>query len=77
MRALKCSCCGGSDFRTESGYMVCNYCESKFIIDEPNTSTMRSKPSSKNDVEPNKTVAQQGIALRSDVEQLLLNLSVP
>ncbi len=33
MKEIICNNCGGSDFRTEQGYMICNYCGSKFKPD--------------------------------------------
>ena len=71
MRAIKCSSCGANDFRTENGFMVCNYCGSKFIIDESNRVATHHKDSLRNDIEINRTVTQKNTSLRSDVEQLL------
>lgn len=51
MRAIICSNCGGSDFRSEKGYMVCNYCDSKFKIDDSNRPSPQSTIALGNDVE--------------------------
>lgn len=32
MQALVCDKCGSTKLRVENGYMVCEYCETKFVV---------------------------------------------
>ena len=75
MRAIKCHCCGGSDFRTEKEYLVCNYCETKFILDDAFHSYSQSAVVSGGKMhKPNemlKSNSQSTISLGDDVKRVL------
>ena len=34
MIKLTCDSCGASDFRIEKGFRICNYCDSKYAVEQ-------------------------------------------
>lgn len=57
LKAMECKNCGAGDLVLRGGYMVCRYCDSRFLITEEDFS---STPS-----------ADNGISLNSDIQRLL------
>lgn len=58
MEAILCPCCCAQEFREENGFMICAYCDTKFL-----SSSLRSRGKS--------NAGSSQIVLQDDVQQLL------
>lgn len=62
MDILSCKKCGGNDFKIESGFRVCQYCNTKYEYFESGKQAGN---------QGDRTVKSSGISLDSDILQLL------
>ena len=57
MKSLNCKCCGATGVAEKNGFVICEYCDAKYILTAEDYSFLDA-PSS-------------GISLESDIERLL------
>ena len=51
MKLIKCTQCGGNEFSHEGGYMICKYCNARFVAEKGDYCTKPSNIALSSDID--------------------------